>query len=270
MNAVQQRGLRVVGFYVIAVSFAFVFRVPGPEWLSGLGLPEVVLAHRSWLAALGPCLGALAMRRFAGGPRGVTLLGTSWRGSALMAAAPLVAFAIAAASFGGGPPSHGAGLGLGAAVLAYCVLEETGWRGYLQDELQGLRPVVRYGAIGLLWHAWHLNFVEGGLHLRGELTVLVLLVLGSWGIGTAVVHTRSIVVAACIHMTGNILAFSSLIKAAVGGSQRLAIVAGCVAWWTVIMFLWERLQGPGDAASPAAPDRSQYPVAEAVGQLEAP
>ena len=49
-----------------------------------------------------------------------------------------------------------------AAILAGCIAEEIGWRGYLLPGLQKkYSPLVSSVLVGVLWGIWHLNFIEG-------------------------------------------------------------------------------------------------------------
>ncbi len=86
---------------------------------------------RSWV----PFLGALLVYRFLKPERRISLLGTDKPKSLVMAAIPVALLA----AFG---------LIVGVQAIVYCVLEETGWRGYLQDDFRYLNPVVKPILIG--------------------------------------------------------------------------------------------------------------------------
>lgn len=84
-------------------------------------------------------------------------------------------------------------------ILIYGLLEEIGWRGFLQ---QVLRPLPKFAGILLiatLWFVWHLNFELTG----SNLLFFGVLILGSWGIGVVADKTKSLLAAAAFHSLNN-------------------------------------------------------------------
>ena len=79
-------------------------------------------------------------------------------------------------------------------AFAYGLLEEYGWRGFLQYELRNL-PVWQYVLIiTVMWFLWHLDFNQ-----RSVLPFLLLLLFASWGIGKVVSDTHSLLFCAAFH-----------------------------------------------------------------------
>ena len=79
-------------------------------------------------------------------------------------------------------------------AFAYGLLEEYGWRGFLQYELREL-PVWQYVLIiTMMWFLWHLD-----LNLRSILPFFLLLLFASWGIGKVVRDTHSLLFCAAFH-----------------------------------------------------------------------
>ena len=79
-------------------------------------------------------------------------------------------------------------------AFAYGLLEEFGWRGFLQYELRKL-PVWQYVLIiTVMWFLWHLD-----LSLRSTLPFFLLLLFASWGIGKVVSDTHSLLLCAAFH-----------------------------------------------------------------------
>jgi membrane protease YdiL (CAAX protease family) len=75
------------------------------------------------------------------------------------------------------------------------LLEEVGWRGFLQ---QLLRPLPKFAGIliiTILWFVWHLNFELSG----SNFLFFVILFLGSWGIGLVADKTNSFLAVAAFH-----------------------------------------------------------------------
>jgi membrane protease YdiL (CAAX protease family) len=79
-------------------------------------------------------------------------------------------------------------------AFAYGLLEEYGWRGFLQYELREL-PVWQYVLIiTMMWFLWHSD-----LNLRSILPFFLLLLFASWGIGKVVRDTHSLLFCAAFH-----------------------------------------------------------------------
>ena len=79
-------------------------------------------------------------------------------------------------------------------AFAYGLLEEYGWRGFLQYELRNL-PVWQYVLIiTVMWFLWHLD-----LNQRSALPFFLLLLFASWGIGKVVSDTHSLLLCAAFH-----------------------------------------------------------------------
>lgn len=84
-------------------------------------------------------------------------------------------------------------------ILVYGLLEEIGWRGFLQRELKPLPEFVNILLVATLWFLWHLNleFTSSNLMFFG------ILVLGSWGIGKVADATNSLLAVAAFHSLNN-------------------------------------------------------------------
>lgn len=192
----------LIFFYVVACAIAwplFWYRQTHALAWAAWRIPE---AMKAVAPALGPAIGAvLALVIFRKKHRRtVTLFGTSWTRSLAFAAVP-TALVIAV---GVGPEQpHLTALFFAEVHILYALAVELGWRGFLQDALTPLPAHLRYTLIGLLWGIWHLTaFTSIALSpaaLRIPAT-LVLWILASWGIGRAVERTRSLVVAAMLHL----------------------------------------------------------------------
>jgi uncharacterized protein len=118
--------------------------------------------------------------------------------------------------------------------LIYCIMEEYGWRGYLQEEFGSIKPLKRYVFIGFIWYVWHLSFLTEATFFE-NLFFLVMLILGSWGIGQIADSTKSILISACFHLLINILMFNSLIKDGIDGTQKFIILSVSFLIWILIL-----------------------------------
>lgn len=93
-------------------------------------------------------------------------------------------------------------------VLTYGLLEEIGWRGFLQQLLAPLPKFVGILVITVLWFIWHLNFDLSS----SNLIFFLILLLGSWGIGLVAEKTNSLLAVAAFHSTNNIFGELNLQK----------------------------------------------------------
>ena len=92
-------------------------------------------------------------------------------------------------------------------VFVYGLLEEIGWRGFLQQQLKGLPKIWNILIVGILWFVWHLNF---DLTLM-NLIFLGLLFFGAWGIGIVADTTKSLLAVAAFHTLNNVKSENNLI-----------------------------------------------------------
>ena len=192
----------VIVFYAVACGLAwplFWWRDMQPQAWAAWRVPETV---KGLAPAAGPAIGALlALMIFRTKVvRTVSPGGTSWPRSLLFAAIP--AALLVAIGVGEDQP-HLTALFFVEVHLLYALAAELGWRGFLQEALAPLAPRRRFVLIGVLWGAWHLTtFAYGGL---GSAALRLAMMFGvwiaaSWGIGRAVERSRSLLVAAMIHV----------------------------------------------------------------------
>nr|WP_294785778.1 CPBP family intramembrane glutamic endopeptidase [uncultured Flavobacterium sp.] len=84
-------------------------------------------------------------------------------------------------------------------VLVYGLLEEIGWRGFLQEQLKSLPKFTSILIIAILWFAWHLNFEI----TSSNLLFFAIIFFGTWGIGKVYASTGSLLAAAGVHSLNN-------------------------------------------------------------------
>ncbi len=234
----------MIFFYVIACAIAwplFWWRDRSNASWEAWQVPETV---KGLLPAMGPAIGALlALVIFRNKHRRtVSFAGTSWRRSVLFAAIPT---ALVVAVGVGQEQPHLTGLFFAEVHILSALAEELGWRGFLQDALAPLPPRRRFVVIGLLWGIWHLTtFAYGGLGpgLLRFAFMFVIWIGGSWGIGCATLRSRSLIVAAMLHL---VLVFGEYLT-----TKRALFVLGLSAVaWLLLLRTWPRPdQGAGMAA----------------------
>lgn len=109
-------------------------------------------------------------------------------------------------------------------ILIYGLLEEIGWRGYLQQELKSLSPFLSIIIIATLWFIWHLNFDFSS----SNLLFWGILVLGSWGIGKVADSTHSLIAVSAFHSLNN---FFPEVKT----TQMIIIITLVIIWVISLM-----------------------------------
>ena len=174
----------IATFYIIAllvrlISFLVVNKYPSIETNYAL---QVLAALAT---GLGPAIGVLVAMLVFKRKTEYTLLGKSaWKSMATIVI-PCIVFGIIG------------GWNLGVTcffAFAYGLLEEFGWRGFLQYELREL-PVWQYVLIiTVMWFLWHLDLTQ-----RSVLPFFLLLLYASWGIGKVVTDTHSLLFCAAFH-----------------------------------------------------------------------
>ena len=174
----------IATFYIIAllvrlISLYVVNKFPSIETNNAL---QILAALAT---GLGPAIGALVAMFIFKRKTEYTLLGKSvWKSIATIVV-PCIVFGTIG------------GWNMGVIcfwAFAYGLLEEYGWRGFLQYELRNL-PVWQYVLIiTVMWFLWHLD-----LNLRSVLPFFLLLLFASWGIGKVVSDTHSLLLCAAFH-----------------------------------------------------------------------
>jgi membrane protease YdiL (CAAX protease family) len=238
LKSLDRTWIRISLYYSIALAIAACARFwwhtndpADPAW-------GAFALYRHLLTATGPLLGALAVWAAFRPKRRMSLGGTFPPMAWAMIAVPAAVMAAKGLPNSFGIEPHLFGLHIGVWIAAYALLEETGWRGYLQDEFRHRPALLRYAIVGLFWYGWHFSWL-GGHGAGSELANLALLVAASIGIGFIADRTRSILAAAALHVIGDVLGlareFTTLIPST---NDRLIVVGICLASWLVMLRLW--------------------------------
>jgi len=114
------------------------------------------------------------------------------------------------------------------AILIYGLLEEIGWRGFLQQELKKLPLFASTLIIAVLWFVWHLNFEM----TSANAFFFGILVLGSWGIGKVADNTYSLLAVSAFHSLNNFFPQMNAVK--------MAILATCLCLWVFMLVVRKR------------------------------
>jgi membrane protease YdiL (CAAX protease family) len=109
-------------------------------------------------------------------------------------------------------------------ILVYGLLEETGWRGFLQFELLSLSKFISIPVIAILWFAWHLNFEL----TQSNLIFFSILLLGTWGIGKVADKTFSLLAVSAFHSLNNFFSDLNMLKISI-------LIAFVIIWIAAIL-----------------------------------
>lgn len=234
---------RIVLFLLIAITISNVFRFDIFEIKSELErLPTWIFIIISiLLEGIGVIIGALIAISLLKKERKteITLLGTSKSKSMIMVTIPIILIPIIGVKNDYALEAHLYGFIAIIATLLYCILEEYGWRGYLQEELKMVKPWKKYLIIGFIWYVWHLTFLTKAT-LGDNIFFFAMMVFGSWGIGQVAESTKSIVASACFHLIIQIMMFNAKFKNGIDGIEKLIILGVSVGIWFVIIKKWEK------------------------------
>lgn len=243
MKEYNSKIIRVIVFFTIAVVLSNIFRFDLLETKALLEkLPVWIhLALRVLLEGSGVFIGALIGLYLLRKERKtqISLFGTSQSKALLMSAIPVVLLGVIGVKNGYGIQENVYGLLAVVLSLVYCIMEEYGWRGYLQEELKDLQPLKRYLLIGFLWYVWHLSFLSTAT-VYENLFFLLMLLVGSWGIGQVAASTKSILASACFHLVVQIMMFNSLIKNGLDGTQKVIVLGVSIVLWIIILGKWKK------------------------------
>jgi len=226
----KNKWVRIAFYYVIALSTSFIFRLN----VLNLDFDKSIYSDLiiGLLGAFGPFLAGLFMRNSVKSNKyKISFLGFfKWKSVALILI-PAICFGFFGAK-NGLMNSHLFGLLLGLYIVIYGILEETGWRGYLQQEFIELKPILKYLIVACFWYTWHLTFL-GKTTFVNELVIFAILFGSSIGIGIVADRTQSIIYASCFHIIGNIVAFSSEISTYFPINFRLITISVSLIIWMI-------------------------------------
>lgn len=157
----------------------------------------------------------------------------------LMAALAVSALTLSGVQNSFGLNPHSYALIAASMTLLYCIMEEYGWRGYLQTELVALGNWPKYLLIGTCWYGWHLTFLTDA-SLADNIQFFALSVLGSWGLGQVADATRSVLACACLHMLIQISMFNALFRSGLSAEQKLWLIPLLLVCYVLLIKLWQR------------------------------
>lgn len=234
--------LRILVFYLIAIAVSNLFRfdIVDLQQLIEINEPLELLLF-SPFESIGVIIGALIALKLLKKKRTTrhSLFGTSKTLSVIMVIIPVALLVIFGVDNTLNEPAHSYGLWAGAGTLIYCLFEEIGWRGYLQDELSSLKEWQSTLLVGFLWYLWHLQFLINTAIIDNAI-FLAILIAGSWGLAKVMKFTKSILAVTAFHMIINILITNSLIKNGLPQNHKIWILGIAVTTFILILIWWDK------------------------------
>jgi len=112
--------------------------------------------------------------------------------------------------------------------IIYSILEEIGWRAFLQEQLSFLNKYVRILVIATLWFIWHLNFT---LTISNLLFFLILL-FASWGIGKIGDMTKSVLAVGAFHAFYNLMGIDNFPT----NKKYIVLLTSSIIWIAYVIF----------------------------------
>lgn len=206
----------LVAFYVIAISMRLITLVIGNNYTA---LCENYAFQLS--TGLGPAIGALVAMAVFKRKTEYTIVGKSVWKAIVTIAVPCLVFGIIG------------GVDMGIMCLlafTYGLLEEYGWRGFLQYELRKLPVWQSVLIITAMWFLWHLDLGQ-----RNILPFLLILFFATWGIGKVATDTHSLLFCAAFH---GIVNFS---KRGLLSNTTYLIAFICIILFWIVLWYFVRL-----------------------------
>ncbi|WP_343615820.1 CPBP family intramembrane glutamic endopeptidase [Flavobacterium sp.] len=118
-------------------------------------------------------------------------------------------------------------------VLVYGLLEEIGWRGFLQEQLKSLPTFTSTVIIAILWFLWHVNIEMNTQYM----VFLGIIFFGTWGIGKIYKKTGSLLAVAGVHSLNNF--FRNGIH-----DRELILIVVLLAVWIGFVIMYDRKKKP--------------------------
>ncbi|WP_407354521.1 CPBP family intramembrane glutamic endopeptidase [Luteimonas sp. R10] len=228
---------QIAAFAVIATAVAYPFRNNVIDMKDRLVFGAPFL--QAVLEGIGVLIAAAILTRgFRRFWRPATYLGDAPAHALVLWGIPVAVFGALGINNDNGVDPHLFGLALGATISVYCLLEETGWRGFLQNATTPLSRWKRYLVVGSIWYVWHLSFLDAQSSLASQVEFLLILIVASYLLGSLVEKTNSVLVAASFHFVFNFLAFNQIGGVSDPGGRKLLLVGVVVLAWMPVLVHW--------------------------------
>lgn len=224
----------IVLFYSIAILIRYV--ATQTTWLDITDNTFIKICLRG----IGPCLGALIAFKVFGIKNTYSMAGKLkplLLSFIVFIAIPVLGFTIIGVKEGKNISVAGslfiAGAKLSFYYFVYGILEEMGWRVFLQNRLNFLNQYLKYLVIGILWFVWHLNFELS----TPNIIFFFLLIFASWGIGKIGDKTNSVLAVGAFHTLYNLFSLDYF-----ESKNKLMVLLISLVIWTCYILFYDRIK----------------------------
>ncbi len=243
----QNKTLRLSLFTFLTLTWSFVFFVFRPLAFLQETLPHLGYVLMGWIPPLALLIMSVILRQKL--PHKTTsLFGKNKMASIIIYLLPIVCLTVFGVANTLDIQANFYGFYLGCVLLIYALLEEFGWRGYMQEEFNGDKNKwIGYLIIGIVWYLWHWFFLRGGdaADLTTSLIICISLIAASAGIGEIAKSSKSISVCATFHALGNIAMMYPLVSNNITSTAKITTLSICIV---VAVFLIKKyLEEPRNA-----------------------
>jgi membrane protease YdiL (CAAX protease family) len=116
--------------------------------------------------------------------------------------------------------------------IIYSILEEIGWRAFLQEQLTFVNKYVKILVIATLWFVWHLNFAL----TISNLVFFLILLFASWGIGKIGDITKSVLAVGAFHAFYNLISTDNFPT-----NEKYIVLFTSVIIWTLYIIFYDKI-----------------------------
>lgn len=236
----KNRNFRIAVFLLISLIWSLAW-FSQKHALEGLfdQLPSGVIILFGLVPAFGLVIaGAMGRNMLADGQ--MSFMGKDSKSALAIVAVPILGLCIFGVENPYGLQPNLFGLLIGAFTLLYALMEEFGWRGYLQQEFSlSTQKWIGYVFIGFFWYSWHWYFLRQGNDPRW--IMIPILIAASAGIGEVARSTKSILICGTMHGLVNMIVIYGVVANNISGLEKGLLLGTCILIWVPLIMRIEKM-----------------------------
>ncbi len=233
-KSVKNKIFAIIVFYIIAIVLRYITnKTPFLENIDSSFLKIV-------LQGIGPAIGAIIALKLFRLKTSYSLVGRLkpfLLSFFIFIAIPVIGFSIIGLNESNGltitSNIHIASAKFSLYFIIYAILEEIGWRAFLNEQLSFVNEYVKIILIGILWFVWHLNFAL----TISNFIFLLILIFASWGIGKVGNSTKSILAVGVFHAFYNLLSTDNFPT-----TDKYIVLSVSAFMWFIFIVFYDKLR----------------------------